>query len=91
MAKEIFTRIEETILCGSNWATETMTVGARLRFFRDTGQWPGLHTIEATEMFMQADIDAERAQGKHYCAQRKLARAKEAGLNIVYEDHQLAK
>ncbi len=82
MIAEKITEIEEWILGDSTWATRSMTFGERLRFYRDTGEWPGLHSIVATEIFMQGDIDAERADGKDYCAGRKLQRAKEAGLNI---------
>jgi hypothetical protein len=31
---------------------------------------------------MQSDIDAERADGKTFCADKKLKRAQEAGLDV---------
>jgi hypothetical protein len=82
MIKEILNHIEEIILYGSTWAIETMTPWQRLKFYRDTGEWPGLHSKEVLEMFMQGNIDAERSAGKYYCAEKKLSRAKEAGLAI---------
>lgn len=48
----------------------------------DTAEWPGMHLRETTELFMQGDIDAERADRKDYCADKKLKRAQEAGLKI---------
>lgn len=80
--KEKLTQLEEKILCGPTWATESMTFRQRLTFFRDTGEWPGLHSKAVTEMLMQGNIDAERAKGKIYCANQKLKRAKEARLEI---------
>lgn len=82
MIVEKLVQIEKCFLGGSTWATETMSFGQRIKFFRDTREWPGLHLKETTEMFMQGDIDAERRDGKVYCAKKKLSRAKEAGLNI---------
>ena len=82
MISERLTRIEERILGGPTWATQGMNFQQRLRFYRDTGQWPGLHTKGVTQMVMQNDIDAEKEQGKDFCAQQKLERAKEAGLDI---------
>ena len=83
MITERLTKIEEILLGGPTWATETMTFGQRLRFYRDTGEWPGACRRETLEMFMQGNIDAERAAGKTYCANQKLKRAKEAGLDII--------
>ena len=80
--KTIFTKTEEALFYGPTWATETMTALQRLRFYRDTGEWPGVHSLEATEIFMQSDINQERAQGKDFCANQKLQRAMEAGLDI---------
>lgn len=82
MAVEIFRKIEEGIFGKSTWATESMTFAQRLKFFRDTGEWPGVYSREATAMFMQSNIDAERAEGKQFCANQKLKRAKEAGLKV---------
>ena len=82
MSKEILTRIEESILCGSTWATSSMTFGQRLRFWRNTGEWPGVYLKTTTEMLMQSNIDAERSDGKIYCANRKLERVKDAGLKV---------
>lgn len=82
MIEKRLTRIEEVMLGGGNWATESMTLKQRAKFYRDIGMWPGLHSREATEMFMQSHIDAERARGKNDCADRKSQRAREAGLTI---------
>lgn len=89
MTHEIFsglgkrlTRIEEGVLGGPTWATATMSFAQRLKFFRDTGEWPGMNSKAVTEMSMQGNIDAERADGKDYCAARKLERAREAGLKV---------
>jgi hypothetical protein len=76
------TKIEEFILCGKTWATETMSFWQRLKFYRDTGEWPGLHSKEALEMFIQGVINVEREAGKNYCAEKKSERAREAGLSI---------
>ena len=80
--ERVLTNIERSLLCGDTWATQTMSFTDRLRFYRDTGEWPGLYSKEVIEMFMQNSIDQERADGKSYCAQRKLDRAKEANLDI---------
>lgn len=72
----------EAKLFGETWATEEMTLLQRLKFYRDTGEWPGVYTKETLEMNMRESIAAERADGKRDCVKRKLARAKEAGLNI---------
>ena len=80
--ERFFTKIEEGLIGEETWATQTMSFTDRLRFYRDTGEWPGLYSKEVIEMFMQNSIDQERADGKSYCAQRKLDRAKEANLDI---------
>lgn len=54
----------------------------RLKFYKDTGEWPGLSTKLLLEIVMQVDIDKERKDGKYFCAKQKLARAKEAGLAV---------
>ena len=82
MIAERLTKLEERLLGGSTWATETMTFCQRLKFFRDTGEWPGACSKATLGMFMQGNIDMERAAGKTYCAKKKLKRAKEAGLDI---------
>lgn len=79
---ERLVQIEEYFLGGNVWAIETMSLTERVKFFRDTGEWPGVHSKEATEMSMQSNIDRERAAGKDYCAEKKLSRAREAGLKI---------
>lgn len=81
MIERFFIKIE-TALLGRTWAVATMTSLERLKFYRDTGEWPGIHSRITTEMFLQGDIDAERFDSKTYCADKKMARAKEAGLNI---------
>lgn len=75
------TRLEEQML-GKTWATQRMSFWQRLKYFRYTGEWPGVYSEESTEMALQSTVDAERTDGKKHCAQIKLARAKEAGLNI---------
>lgn len=82
MIREKLNQIEEFILCGGTWATETITFWQRLKFYRDTGEWPGLHSKDVLQFIMQNDIDTERKAGKNYCAEKKLSRAREAGLNI---------
>jgi hypothetical protein len=77
----MLTRIEQ-ILLGDTWAMQEMTSKDRLRFYRDTGIWPGYNRKELTSLIMQNDIDAERRDGKKYCADQKLARAREAGLDV---------
>jgi len=82
MIDRIFTRIEEAILCGPNWATRSTTFGKRLLFYRDTAMWPGIHSQGVTEMVTQGDINAERNAGKVFCAEQKLRRALDVGLDI---------
>ncbi len=82
MIERRLVHIEKCLLGGDTWATEGMSLTDRIKFFRDTGEWPGVHSKEATKMFMQGDIDGERTAGKDYCAEKKLARAREAGLEI---------
>jgi len=79
MIEHLLTNVERVLL-GNTWAMERMSFWARARFGRDTGLWPGIHGEEVTRMFIQSDIEGELADGKLYCARRKLARAKEAGL-----------
>lgn len=82
MIVEKLTQVEEILLGGPTWATQSMSFNQRLKFFRDTGEWPGANSKEATTMFMRGNIHAERKDGKDYCADKKLARANEAGLEI---------
>lgn len=59
-----------------------VSLADRLRFFRDTGLWPGQYEKETTASFMQADIDSAREFGQDFCADQKLQRAREAGLDV---------
>lgn len=81
MIEQLLTKVERALL-GDTWAMERMSFLARARFGRDAGLWPGTYGKEATRMFMQLDIEGELADGKLYCARRKRARAKEAGLDV---------
>ena len=81
--EKFITNLEEKFWGGPTWATKDMTPVQRIMFFRDTGVWPGQYTKMSTEMFMQTDIDSEREAGKDFCAEQKLKRAREAGLNIT--------
>lgn len=81
MIERKLTEIERGLL-GETWAILAMSFWARLRFFRDTAEWPGYYSKETTRVLMQQDIDAERADGKTFCANKKLARAREAGLDV---------
>lgn len=64
-----------------NWASKPSFLD-RLRFFRDTGVWPGGCSKDSLRMFMEGNIEAEIADGKLGCARRKRARASEIGLEI---------
>ena len=79
---EKLTIIEEKMLGCSNWATESMSFGQRVKFYRDTGEWPGVVSKQSLEIFMQSNINLERVDGKNYCVDKKLTRAKEAGLDV---------
>jgi len=74
------TRVESKLLGGPTWATDSMTARERLRFYRDTGQWPGLHSKPSTQMFIEADIRSAEEIGQPECAEIKRCRAREAGL-----------
>ena len=82
MLNKELNKIEEHILGGGTWATVEMTFWERWKFFRDTGEWPGIHSKEMSEMVLQSDIDGEKVAGKNYCAWQKSTRAKEAGLKV---------
>lgn len=82
MIEQLLTNVERALLGEDTWAMERMSFLARARFYRDMGLWPGDYGEEATRMFVQSDIEAELADGKLYCARRKRARAKEAGLDV---------
>jgi hypothetical protein len=79
---EIPVKIERACMGGETWAMQSMTFAQRLKFYRDTGEWPGQHSDSATTMFIQGDINNERRDGKSFCANQKLRRAIEAGLDI---------
>ena len=80
--ERIITGVEEKFWGGPTWATEEMSVKDRLRFYRDTGLWPGQFEKATTASFMQADIDSARQAGQDFCAAQKLQRAREAGLDV---------
>ena len=81
VVERVLTNVERSLL-GDTWAIQRMSFSGRARIFRDFGEWPGIHGEGATRMFMQSDIEREKASGKLYCAQRKLERAREAGFEI---------
>ena len=82
MLERFTTEVEAFVLGGQTWATREMSFPERLKFYRYTGEWPGLYSKETTRLFMQGSIEAERVAGKHFCAGIKLKRAKEAGLMV---------
>ncbi|KKU12250.1 MAG: hypothetical protein UX19_C0003G0005 [Candidatus Woesebacteria bacterium GW2011_GWA1_45_8] len=49
MLERFLTGIEEELL-GKTWTMGSMTFRQRLRFFRDTGEWPGTHLRETTAL-----------------------------------------
>jgi hypothetical protein len=75
-----FTKVEEKLLGGSNWATESMTAKQRLQFYSNTGLWPGPHNKASTKMFIESDINSAVEVGQLECAEIKRKRAREAGL-----------
>lgn len=83
MIERTITSLEEAWFGGPTWATQEMSLGARLRFYRDTAIWPGQYSQETTAMGLGADIASELRQRKLFCVKQKLRRAREAGLDVV--------
>ena len=76
--------VERSIL-GNTWALEEMTLLGRLRFFRDTGEWPGVYSKPVTEIHFSSIISQELEEGSRDSlefAKRLLQRTQEAKLNL---------
>ncbi len=78
----------ERRMLGDTWALHDMRLVARLRFFRDTGERPGVYSKEVTAMHFESAIGHEIKENSIESldfARRLLQRTQEAGLNIHFD------